>query len=206
MSIQSFFDLTNFAHVSIFEGTEFVWQVLANIHAYLQSQSLGQIKGKVHEGAYLINPEQISIGEGSVVEPGAFIKGPCIIGKECQVRHTAYIRGNVITGNRCVIGHATEVKNSLFLDGAAAAHFAYVGDSILGNDCNLGAGVRCANLRFDGATIKTSWDGESIDTGLRKFGAVIGDKAQIGCNAVLNPGTLLKKGATCYPNEVCRPC
>lgn len=190
-----FFDLSTFAHSPLFEGCECVWDAVGKIKVYLSTMQLGQIEGVVEEGAHLVNPELISIGAGSVVEAGATIVGPCWIGKENEVRQGAYIRGQVITGDHCVIGHATEVKNSLFFDHAKAPHFAYVGDSILGARVNLGAGVKCANFRFDGGLIRVG----RKETGLRKLGAIIGDDAQIGCNSVTNPGTLIGKKAHCYP-------
>lgn len=194
-----YFDLSKFAHASLFEKKKPVWEALKKIGEYLLSDSLGNIRGTVEQGAYLINPEEISIGRGSVVEPGAYILGPCIIGENCQIRHGAYIRGNVIVGNQCVIGHATEVKNSLFLDGAQAGHFAYIGDSILGNQVNLGAGTKCANLRFDKKNVPVILEEKRIDSGLRKFGAILGDHAQTGCNSVTNPGTLMGKRSCLSP-------
>lgn len=193
-----FFDLSGFKHKALFKGN-FVWDALKEITGYLKAFSLGQIDGDVSPQAYLINPEKITIGKGSVVEPGAYIKGPCIIGENCVVRHGAYIRGNFIAGDKCVIGHDTEVKNAIFLNGAQAAHFAYIGDSILGNQCNLGAGTKLANLKLAHDTVFIHHEGKNIDTGLRKFGAVIGDKAQTGCNVVTNPGTLLGPLVRCYP-------
>lgn len=201
MSLQpsQFFSTSQFAHRDLFTHVEFVWEVLKNIQPYLKKASLGLVEVDIPDGAYLINPELISIGKGSVIEPGAYIKGPCILGERCTVRQGAYIRGDFIAGNDCVIGHTTEVKGSLFLDGAHAAHFAYVGDSILGNKVNLGAGTKCANLRLDGKNILVHWEGQRYDTGLRKFGAIIGDGAQVGCNAVTNPGTLLGQDVCCFP-------
>lgn len=195
----AFFNLTSFKHAALFANSEPVWMALSKIQAFLHTHPLGEILGRVEQGAFLVNPETISIGKGTVVEPGAYIKGPCIIGDNCQVRHGAYIRGSLITGNDCVIGHATEVKNAIFLDGAKAGHFAYVGDSILGNRVNLGAGTKCANLRFDGATVSIR-DGEKrVDSGLRKCGAIFGDDSQTGCNAVTNPGTLMRKQSVLGP-------
>lgn len=194
-----YFDLSSFEHAALFNEDEAVWYALKNIHNYLLSLPFGPILGTVSEGAYLVNPESIAIGKGSIVEPGAYIKGPCIIGEDCQIRHGAYIRGNLIAGDRCVIGHATEVKNSIFLDDAQAGHFAYVGDSILGNHVNLGAGTKCANLRFDKHHVPIVWNGQRIDSGLRKFGAILGDRAQTGCNAVTNPGTLMGKESCLGP-------
>ena len=176
-----------------------MWQALSNIESYLASLQLGLIESPFLEGVFLENPELISIGSGTVVEPGAYIRGPCFIGKNCQIRHGAYIRGNVLVGDGCVIGHATEIKHSILLNRAKAAHFAFVGDSILGNDVNLGAGVKCANLRLDGKPIEVRYQENSIATGLRKFGAIIGDSCQIGCNVVMNPGTLFGKGSNCFP-------
>jgi UDP-N-acetylglucosamine diphosphorylase / glucose-1-phosphate thymidylyltransferase / UDP-N-acetylgalactosamine diphosphorylase / glucosamine-1-phosphate N-acetyltransferase / galactosamine-1-phosphate N-acetyltransferase len=194
-----YFDLSAFTHASLFVESEPVWMVLKKIGDYLLSNSLGKIEGVVENGAFLINPEKISIGKGTIVEPGAYILGPCIIGENCQIRHGAYIRGNVIAGNRVVIGHATEAKNSIFFDGAQAGHFAYVGDSILGNHVNLGAGTKCANLRFDHYHVPILWNERRIDSGLRKFGAIFGDHAQTGCNSVTNPGTLMGKESRLGP-------
>ena len=194
-----YFDLSTFAHAAIFEETAPAWSALNKINDYLLAGPLGKISGTIEPGAYLINPEEISIGKGTIVEPGAYIQGPCVIGENCQIRNGAYIRGNFIAGNRCIIGHATEVKNSIFLDGAQAGHFAYVGDSILGNHVNLGAGTKCANLRFDNHHIYVFWKERKIDSGLRKFGAIIGDHAQTGCNSVTNPGTLMGKGSRLGP-------
>lgn len=194
-----FFDLSGFIHSALFSEDEPVWNALKKIEGYLATHSLGKIEGTVHDGAYLLNRERISIGKGTVVEPGAYIVGPCIIGEECQIRHGAYIRGNLVTGNRCVIGHATEVKNSIFLDGAQAGHFAYVGDSILGRHVNLGAGTKCANLRFDKKNVTLHAGDATIDSQLKKFGLICGDGAQTGCNSVTNPGTLMGKGSCLGP-------
>lgn len=195
----NYFDLSEFAHAAIFNNCQYVWEVLPLIKEYLQSNTLGNIEGNVPEGVVLINKDLVSIGKGTILEPGVYIKGPCIIGENCQVRQGAYIRGNVICGDNCVIGHASEIKNVLFLNNAQAAHFAYVGDSVLGNNTNLGAGTKCANLRFDNRPVSVFHDGRKVNTGLRKFGAVFGDFSQSGCNSVTSPGTLLEKGASIYP-------
>lgn len=201
MSLSSsyFFDLSSFEHATLFENTSFPWLALQQLTAYLQAQTLGLLKGIISPSAYLINPEQISIGEGSIVEPGAYIQGPCIIGKHCIVRHGAYIRGNVLTGDYCVIGHDSEIKQAIFLNKAHAAHFAYVGDSILGNEVNLGAGTKCANFKLDHTLIHVYVSNQRIPTQMRKLGAIIGDKTQIGCNTVSNPGTLIGQEVRCYP-------
>jgi carbonic anhydrase/acetyltransferase-like protein (isoleucine patch superfamily) len=149
-------------------------------------------------GAYLAD-DRILIGAGTIVEPGAMIKGPSVIGEDCEVRQGAYMRGNCLVGNRCVVGHATEIKGSIMLDGAKAGHFAYIGDSILGRDVNLGAGTKLANLRMISGTIILRSGNERYDTGRRKLGAILGDQTETGCNAVTSPGTLMGPRSIVYP-------
>ena len=162
--------------------------------------------GQVLEGASLIMAgaiflgSRIAIGKGSLIEGGATIKAPAIIGDHTEVRQGAYLRGYCLIGDRCVVGHATEVKHSVFLDDAKAGHFAYLGDSIIGNDTNLGAGTKCANLRFIPGNVQVIYEGEFHSTGRRKFGTIIGDKAQTGCNSVTSPGTIIARGCFLMPN------
>jgi bifunctional N-acetylglucosamine-1-phosphate-uridyltransferase/glucosamine-1-phosphate-acetyltransferase GlmU-like protein len=151
-----------------------------------------------YAGASLMD-DDIFVGPGSVVEPGALIKGPTIIGSYCEVRQGAYLRGHCLVGNRCVLGHTTEIKHSVMLDGAKAGHFAYIGDSILGNRTNLGAGTKLANLKITGTQVKIRVNNEVYDTGLRKLGAIIGDDTETGCNSVTNPGTLLGRRCLVLP-------
>lgn len=148
-------------------------------------------------GAFLSN-DQIIIGPGTIVEPGAFIKGPVIIGNHCEIRQGAYIRGDCLLGNRCVVGHTTEMKGSIMLDGAKAAHFAYVGDSILGEGVNLGAGTKLANLKMIPGSIVITIDRKRYDTGRRKLGAILGDHTETGCNSVTSPGTLMGPSSIVY--------
>jgi NDP-sugar pyrophosphorylase family protein len=159
------------------------------------------IKGTAHPGAYITG--RVYIAEGAVVEPTAYIQGPCVIGPGAEVRHGAYIRGNAWIGAKAVVGHTTEVKGAVFFDGAKAGHFAYIGDSILGQDVNLGAGTKLANLKLRGDEVKFKHPetGKITASGLRKFSAIMGDKAQTGCNSVLSPGTLLLPGALVMPCE-----
>ncbi len=194
-----FFDLTHFAHAPLFAKCQYPWEALQHLSSYLRAQTLGKIQTEVPEGVTLVKPELISIGPGTIVEPGAYIHGPCVIGSNCTIRHGAYIRGDLLCGDGCLIGHATEIKHSILLNGTMAAHFNYVGDSILGNKVNLGAGVICANLRLDHAPVKIRLPEKVISTNLKKLGAIIGDEAQIGCNCVLNPGTLIAKNSLCLP-------
>ena len=197
--VESFFSLQNFEHKALWKKGEPVWSPLLWLNEYLNKKNSGRIEIDIPEGVFLEKKEQISIGKGTVIEPGVLIQGPCIIGKNCAIRHGAYLRGAILCGDGCHIGHSAELKHSILLDGAAATHFVYVGDSILGNHVNLGAGVKCANLRLDRRDVTVQFDGEKIDTGLKKFGAIVGDRVQIGCNAVLNPGTLMGRESFSYP-------
>jgi len=242
----SFFDLSRYAHASLFLAKEYPWQTLTRLKTYmaeypwpkiawpqdhgplpvtliLHESKLTEVNNLIHkiefgnaskgelivyENNYLLGGASVlmagvvlaggplSIGEGVLVESGAFIKGPVIIGDKSEIRQGAYLRGHCLVGARCVIGHVTEVKHAIFLDDAKAGHFAYVGDSILGNGVNLGAGTKLANLRFKGGEVLV----DKISTGLSKFGAILGDKVQTGCNAVTHPGTVIGKRSLVLPN------
>lgn len=143
---------------------------------------------------------RIRFGRGVLVESGAMIKAPAIIGDHSEVRQGAYMRGNCLVGRRCVVGHSTEVKHSVLLDDAKAGHFNYLGDSILGNEVNLGAGTKLANLRFLPGNVLVRTPQGQVDSGLRKFGAILGDRCQTGCNSVTNPGTVIGRDAFLLPN------
>jgi len=166
--------------------------------------------GRIIEGAAVIMAgavlvgNRIALGEGVMIECGSMIKSPAVIGDCSEVRQGAYLRGYVLAGKRCVLGHTTEIKHSIFLNDAKAGHFAYLGDSILGNNANLGAGTKFANLKFLPGNVTFMYEGEKIDTGRRKFGAILGDNAQTGCNSVTSPGTLLGKRAMLLPNTTAR--
>jgi len=194
-----FFDLNRYAHQELFrdQRVTFVWDVLKLLREYLEQAFVPQIRGTVMPGAHLLG-DRIFVGEGSVVEPGALIKGPAYIGRNTQVRQGAYVRERVLVGDNCVVGHTTEIKDSIMLDDCHAAHFAYVGDSILGNAVNLGAGSKLANLKLDRSNVVVRVDGRSYDTGMRKLGAILGDRVQTGCNSVSNPGTLMRPGCVAY--------
>ncbi|NBX15888.1 MAG: UDP-N-acetylglucosamine diphosphorylase [Proteobacteria bacterium] len=175
--------------------TEFVQKQVGKV---AQSERL---KGRISPQAFLENKETIVIEEGAVVEAGAFVCGPAYIEAGATVRHGAYIRGHVYVCKDAVVGHTSELKSALLLNSAKAAHFAYVGDSLLGIDCNLGAGTKCANLRLDHGQVPLRIGETVVSSGLKKFGAVFGNRAQTGCNAVTNPGTLLLPHAILLPNS-----
>lgn len=191
------FDLTQTGHAAIFDGCENAWDALKRIKEYIAAN----LKPALHnrcEGVAWIGGN-VFVGEGTVIEDGAMIKGPAIIGRNCEIRHNAYIRENVIIGDGCVVGNSCELKNALLFNQCQVPHFNYVGDSILGHKAHLGAGVILSNLKSLPGNVFVEAGGKRIDTGLRKFGAMVGDFAEVGCNSVLNPGTILGRRALIYP-------
>jgi len=192
------FDLAQTEHASIFDGCDYSWDALKLIKSYIQLNLRPELRNRCQGVAYI--GEQVFIGEGTVIEDGAMIKGPAIIGRNCEIRHNAYIREHVVLGNNCVVGNACEVKNALFFNNAVVPHFNYVGDSILGYKAHLGAGVKISNVKVVPGNIMVEINGAPFDTGLRKFGALVGDRAEVGCNAVLNPGSIIGRNSLIYPN------
>ncbi|HOC57370.1 MAG TPA: UDP-N-acetylglucosamine diphosphorylase [Verrucomicrobiota bacterium] len=192
------FDLQQTAHAAIFDGCQYAWDALKRIQAYLEANLRPGLHGRAQGAAFI--GERVFIGEGTVVEHGAMITGPALIGRNCQIRHNAYIREQVIVGDDCVVGNACELKNAMLFNRAVAPHFNYIGDSILGCRSHLGAGVKISNVRFGPGNVTVDMNGQPYDTGLRKFGALVGDDTDIGCNAVLNPGSIIGRGSIVYPN------
>ncbi len=176
---------------------EYPWEVLARLDAFALTIS-GQILGEVHPTAVLSG--NVFVGEGAMVGPHAYIDGPAYLGEGCSVGHGAYLRSNVVLAPGAKVGHATEVKRSVLLAGAAAPHFNYVGDSVVGSGVNLGAGAKLANFRALAGTIKVS----GFDTGLRKFGAALGDGVILGCNSVTGPGTVVGPRSAAYHGSMLR--
>lgn len=191
---ESFFDLTGCCFPEIFDGAEFVWEVLPKIAIYIKLQ--------FQKGILIANykdKRDIFIGKGTIIQEGAVILGPAIIGKNCVIGHGSLVRENCLLGDFVHIGHAVEVKNSIFLNRAKASHLSYIGDSLIGNDVNISGGAMLANFRFDKKPVTVRVNNERINTNLQKFGAIIGDGSNIGVNAVLNPGTILGKKTIVYP-------
>lgn len=193
----SLFELRETEHAAVFAGCRYAWEALGKIADYIAANLHPTLQNRCEGVAYV--GDRVFIGEGTVLEDGVMIKGPAIIGRNCQIRHNAYLRENVLIGDGCVIGNSTEVKNSLLFNAAVAPHFNYIGDSILGHKAHLGAGVVLSNVKALPGNVTVELDGVPFDTGLRKFGALVGDGAEIGCNAVLNPGSILGRGAVIYP-------
>lgn len=194
---EEYLDLAQTEHAALFDGVEQVWEVLDRIGNYLQFRLQPAIHGQLKGHPFIDGP--VFIGEGTVVEAGANIQGPAWIGKNCRIGHGAYIRGQVIAGDGCVMGNSCEFKNAVLFNEAKVPHYSYVGDSILGHRAHLGAGAILSNYRLDGGPIALRDGDVVIPTGRRKFGAVVGDGVEVGCQSVINPGSLLGRGSMVYP-------
>ena len=205
-----FFDIQDEETAVFFEDCTYVWEAISKIKDHV-TRLVGEeqtILGDVMDGAY-ISDRPIYIGEGARIEPGAYVHGPAYIAPGAVVRHGAFVRENVIMLPGAILGHASEAKNALFLKNAHAPHFNYVGDSIMGQNVNLGAGTKLSNLGINSQknpetgkrpTVNLMVDGVNYDTGLAKIGAIIGDGTQTGCNSVLNPGCMVGPRSLVYAN------
>lgn len=196
---ESFFDLSGFDHASLFPPDRPVWAALGEaLDAHLATWDRWEIRSVLPPGVHVLDGP-ISIGTGCRIDPGAFLRGPLIVGDDCEIRTGAYLRGRVVIGRRCVVGAHSELKTAVLFDGAHAPHQNYVGDSILGRNVNLGAGTILSNVKNIGREVSFRFHEELVNTGLRKFGAVLGDGCHTGCNTVLNPGVLMGPGCVTYP-------
>jgi UDP-N-acetylglucosamine diphosphorylase / glucose-1-phosphate thymidylyltransferase / UDP-N-acetylgalactosamine diphosphorylase / glucosamine-1-phosphate N-acetyltransferase / galactosamine-1-phosphate N-acetyltransferase len=194
---ESLLDLDHTDHRKLFENTLNAWEALKQISSYLQFRLKPAIEGRLIGKPFISGA--VFIGKGTIIEHGAMIKGPAWIGEGCEIRNGCYVRENVIVGNGVIMGNSSEFKNSIIFDEAEIPHFNYVGDSIVGYKGHLAAGVILSNVRLDRAEITVTHKGGLMPTGLKKFGAVIGDRAEIGCNAVLSPGSIIGRNCLIYP-------
>lgn len=194
MTICDFFNIEKTIASELFANAEYPWDILSDIKSFIlkAGPSLDPL-------IYQRSGDNIWIAKSAVIHPSAEIIGPAIIGENTEVRPSAYIRGSVIIGNSCVIGNSTEVKNSIIFDSVQIPHFNYVGDSILGYKSHLGAGAVTSNVKSDKTFVQTVYDGKRIDTKLKKFGAIVGDFVEVGCNSVLCPGTVIGRNTNVYP-------
>jgi NDP-sugar pyrophosphorylase family protein len=196
-SADTLLDLNHTEHRLIFDNVTHAWEALAKISTYLQFRLKPGIYGKLIGKPFISGA--VFIGRGTVIEHGAMIKGPAWIGEGCEIRNGAYIRENVVVGDGVVLGNSSEFKNCLIFDEAQIPHFNYVGDSILGYKAHLGAGAILSNVRLDHAPVNVITPEGPLSTGLRKFGAIVGDRAEIGCNSVLSPGSIIGRDSIIYP-------
>lgn len=198
-TVHDLYDLTHTQAAPLLEGVEYPWQALAGISGFILS-----LGNTLSAEEYDHPSEDVWIAKSAKVAPTANITGPCIIGPETEVRHCAFIRGKALIGAGCVVGNSTELKNVILFDQAKVPHYNYVGDSILGFQAHMGAGSITSNVKSD-KTLVVIRDGEErFPTGLKKVGAMLGDRAEIGCNTVMNPGTVIGRDSSVYPTSCVR--
>lgn len=192
--ISNLYNLDETIAKKIFNGCEYPWEVLPKIKNFIIE--LGQT---LSSEEYNKIGENIWIAKSATVAPTAYINGPTIIGKDAEIRHCAFIRGNAIVGEGCVVGNSTELKNVILFNKVQVPHYNYVGDSILGYRSHMGAGSITSNVKSDKKLVVVKDGTEKIETGLKKFGSMLGDNVEVGCGSVLNPGTVIGKNSNIYP-------
>ncbi len=196
---EKLFDLGKTLAKDIFTCHIYPWEVLPEIKAFITD--LG--KSLSEDRFYLYN-KNVWIAKTCKLYPNVYIDGPCIIDEETEIRPGAFIRGSVIVGKNCVVGNSTELKNCIIFDNAQIPHFNYVGDSILGYKSHIGAGGVTSNVKSDKTPVVLHFENEMVETGFKKFGAMVGDYVEVGCNSVLNPGTIIGRNSNIYPTSSVR--
>ena len=194
MKNKNLFNMEETIAKDIFEDCDYPWEVLPKIEAFILE--LGKT---LSEDEYDCIDGNIWIAKSATIAPTASITGPCIIGKNTEVRQCAFIRGKAIVGENCVVGNSTELKNVILFNNVQVPHYNYVGDSILGFKSHMGAGSITSNVKSDKTLVTVKNGAERIETGRKKFGAILGDHVEVGCNSVLNPGTVVGRGSSIYP-------
>lgn len=196
---KNLFDFNETIAADIFDGLTYPWEALPLISDFIK-----KLGATLPADEYEKKGEDVWIAKSAKVAPTAFINGPAIIGKEAEIRHCAFIRGNAIVGEGAVVGNSTELKNVILFNKVQVPHYNYVGDSILGFKSHMGAGSITSNVKSD-KTLVTIKNGTSkIETGLKKMGAILGDNVEVGCNSVLNPGTVIGRSSNVYPLSMVR--
>lgn len=200
-TIENMLDLNETIAKELFEGMTYPWEVLPEIGTFIKK--LGE---SLDPEEYERRGEDVWIARTASVAPTAYINGPAIIGKNAEVRHCAFIRGNAIVGEGSVVGNSTELKNVVLFNSVQVPHYNYVGDSVLGYKSHMGAGSICSNVKSDKKLVVVKNGEEKIETGLKKFGAMLGDHVEVGCGSVLNPGTVIGRNTNIYPLSPVRGC
>lgn len=199
MQIENYLDLSQTIASEIFSGLTYPWEALPKIKDFILN--LGP---KLSKDEFEEIKENVWVSKEAVIADSAFIAGPTIICKGTEIRHCAFIRGSVIVGENCVVGNSTELKNTILFNNVQVPHFNYIGDSILGFKAHFGAGSIVSNVKSDKSNVSVLINGNKTDTGLRKFGAIVADYVEIGCNTVLNPGTIIGRNSNVYPTSMVR--
>ncbi|MCI8287739.1 MAG: UDP-N-acetylglucosamine pyrophosphorylase [Lachnospiraceae bacterium] len=199
ISVSELYDLQETIAADLLEGITYPWEVLPKIHDFIIS--LGE---KLSKDIFEERGDHIWVAKSAKVAPTACLNGPLIIDEEAEIRHCAFVRGNAIVGKGAVVGNSTELKNVILFNKVQVPHYNYVGDSILGFKAHMGAGSITSNVKSDKTLVVVKGDGISIETGLKKMGAMLGDRVEVGCNSVLNPGTVIGRNANIYPTSMVR--
>lgn len=199
MQIKNNYDLTQTIAASLMKRLTYPWEVLTEIGKYIL-----ELGSELSLEEYDKVGEDVWIAKSATVAPSAYIQGPAIIGKDAQIRHCAFIRGNAIVGEGAVVGNSTELKNVILFNKVQVPHYNYVGDSVLGYKAHMGAGSITSNVKSDKTLVTIKYQDSKVETGLKKVGALLGDHVEIGCNTVMNPGTVIGKGAHVYPLSMVR--
>ena len=199
MTVKEMYTLDETIAKDIFEGVEYPWEVLPKISNFIM-----ELGATLSEEEYEKRGDNVWIAKSAKVAPTAFIGGPAIIGKEAEVRHCAFIRANAIVGEGAVVGNSTELKNVILFNKVQVPHYNYVGDSILGFKAHMGAGSITSNVKSDKKLVVVKTPEENIETGMKKFGAMLGDNVEVGCGTVLNPGSVVGKNTNIYPLSMVR--
>ncbi len=199
INFKNLLDISQTLSSELFLHTQFPWEVIPKIKEYIL-----KIGSQLPKNEYKESKPGIWIAKNAEVFESAYISAPTIIQGGSQIRHCAFIRGSVIIGENVVVGNSTEIKNSILFNNVQVPHFNYIGDSILGYKAHMGAGAIISNVKSDKSNIQVKVKNAKINTYLRKFGAIVGDYAEIGCNTVLNPGSIIGRNTTIYPNSMVR--
>lgn len=199
LEIQSLLDLDKTIAKDLFDGLVYPWEALPKIKEFIL-----KLGATLDEDDYIKQGEDIWIAKDANVYSTAYIQGPAIIGKKAEIRHCAFIRGSVIVGNNAVVGNSTELKNVVLFDGVQVPHYNYVGDSILGYKAHMGAGAITSNVKSDKTLTVVHTANGNIETGLKKFGAILGDYVEVGCGSVLNPASVVGRNTNIYPLSMVR--
>ena len=198
---KNLFNLDETIARDIFEDVDFPWEILPKIKAFVT-----ELGNTLDPSLYEKKGEDVWIARTATIAPTATINGPCIIGQGTEVRPGAFIRGSVIVGDDCVVGNSTELKNVILFNNVQVPHYNYVGDAVLGYKSHMGAGSICSNVKSDKKLVVVKDGEEKIETGLKKFGAMLGDHVEVGCGSVLNPGTVIGRNSNIYPLSPVRGC
>ena len=199
--ISNLYDLNETIAAELLQTAEYPWELLPKISAFIL-----ELGAKLPKDTYTEIKEHVWVADCATIAPTACINGPAIIDEDAEVRHCAFIRGNAIVGKGAVVGNSTELKNVILFNKVQVPHYNYVGDSILGFKAHMGAGSITSNVKSDKTLVVVKNQKERVETGLKKFGAMLGDHVEVGCNSVLNPGTVIGRESNIYPTSMVRGC